>query len=121
MRVMTIGAVLLGLALSGAAVADDHEMHERHMRDRMGQELGLTDAQREQMRAIHEEYRERMQALRAERHERIQAILTPEQRQQMAEHHERMQERRVERMEQRMERMERRQERRREQRSGDDR
>lgn len=120
MKVMTIGAVLLGVALSGAAFADDHEMHEG-MHEGEGRGMNLTAEQREQMRAIHEEYRERMQALREERHERIQAILTPEQRQQMAERMERMRERREHMHERRMERREERTERRRERRSGDDR
>lgn len=121
MRAMTIGAVLLGLSLSGAAFADDHDMHHERMHENMGRDLNLTAEQREQMRAIHQEYRDRIRALREEQHARVQAILTPEQREQMEAHRERMHERRVERLEHRQERMERREERRRERRSGDDR
>lgn len=97
--------------------------HRRHGRRRgmrrMMREIGVTDAQREQMRAIRRTSREQGRslresgdraAMRAHRRavrERIQAILTPEQRARArelrAQHGQRMMTRRLERMSERLE------------------
>lgn len=49
-------------------------------RGELMRELNLTEAQRTQIRAIHERGRERMQALHAQQMAEVRSILTPEQR-----------------------------------------
>ncbi|WIO73874.1 Spy/CpxP family protein refolding chaperone [Porticoccaceae bacterium LTM1] len=64
-------ALLATISLSGIAMADQHGKKEggRHhpgmmqMGDRMAEKLQLTEQQREEMRAIHEEYGPRMKEL----------------------------------------------------------
>lgn len=64
-------ALLATITLSGSALADQHggKQGGRHhpgmmqMMDRMAEKLQLTEQQREEIRAIHEEYRPRMKEL----------------------------------------------------------
>lgn len=104
MNTKLIGIAVLGLMLSGAAMADHHGQGRDGMH-RGDNPLELTEAQREQMQAIRADYREQMRALREQMHAEMQAVLTPEQQAQatemrearqarMQEHRERMQERR---------------------------
>jgi len=89
-------------------VGDKSARHERRkaMHDKMVKELGLSDQQQSQLKALHEDGRKQMQAirndssltkeqkkqkfqeLRAQQHEKMNAILTPEQQAKMKDFHE---------------------------------
>lgn len=58
------------------------------MNERIG--LDMTDAQKQQVRALMEEQRAKHEAIRDETHERIRAVLTPEQARKFDAHHEEM-------------------------------
>lgn len=73
-----------------------------HMNERMG--LDMTDAQKQQVRALMEEQRGKHDAIRAETHERMRAILTPEQARKFDAHQEQMKEVREDRREAREDR-----------------
>ncbi len=107
MNTKIMGIAVLGLMLSGTALADNHG-HGRGEMQRGGNPLELTEAQREQMQTIRTNYGEQMRALRQQMHAEMQAVLTPEQQAKAAEMREarqaRMQERR-ERMQERREHM----------------
>lgn len=103
MRLMTISAVVLGLAMSGGAFADDGQQRERGQRG-WGAGLDLTAEQREQLQTIRTNYGQQFRQLHAEMQDQINAVLTPEQQAKAQERREAMRDRMRQRMEQRGER-----------------
>lgn len=76
-RSLTALAVLALLALPLAAGADKGKGHYGMHMDRMAEKLELTDAQREQWKALHEAHHPRMQQLREavrEQHEALREV-----------------------------------------------
>ncbi|MFZ5724392.1 MAG: hypothetical protein ACOY33_12125 [Pseudomonadota bacterium] len=70
------------------------------------QDLKLTDDQKKQVQAIHQDARAKHEAIRKETHEKVKAVLTPEQYNKLEEMRAKRMERREERMERRLDRHE---------------
>lgn len=100
MNTRIMGIAVLGLMLSGTALADNHG-HGRGDMQPGGNPLELTESQRQQMQTIRMNYGEQMRALRQQMQAEMQAVLTPEQQVKAAE----MREARQARMQERRERM----------------
>jgi len=113
MKTIAAASLALALALAGAtAVACEHggdgpKNPEKHL-DRMTEELGLSPAQREQVKVLMEEHHAKRAEARAAMHEDMKAsmanVLTPEQMTKLDAMHEARKERKEMRKERREER-----------------
>lgn len=102
---------------AGTVYADQHqppaagEMSEPLENPEVQKDLKLTEDQKKQLKAIHEEARAKHEAIRKETHDKVSKVLTAEQMQKLEEKREKRMDRREQRMEKRMEKMQERQQR----------
>jgi periplasmic protein CpxP/Spy len=86
LRTLLLGGLFAGVAVPAAGFAFDggdghgaragqrHRAGPAHRMMRMAEEVGLSDAQRDQIRAVMQDHRDTFQALRAERRDALAAM-----------------------------------------------